>query len=216
MAKAKTPGTVTSIDSRRKTNNTAKTAKAVEAIREGKAPPPAAAKQAPKPKAGKKGRAVALSRRTVNVTNMNFSPEAAGDKLVERADLSLEVLLEEDDIEDVVHTRGNPLQVLWDKAGEPQLRELGKLALDLKVVGDCKLGLVNGDDEPMEFEKAVLKKVTIEPMIGFKATMYCQVRVDPTGHLEDLAALVIDRKCTFAFKGAGAPEKEDTQGKLDV
>lgn len=215
MAKAKTPGTVTSIDSRRKTNNTAKTAKAVEAIREGKVPP-AAAKQAPKPKAGKKGRAVALSRRTVNVTNMNFSPEAAGDKLVERADLSLEVLLEEDDIEDVVHTRGNPLQVLWDKAGEPQLRELGKLALDLKVVGDCKLGLVNGDDEPMEFEKAVLKKVTIEPMIGFKATMYCQVRVDPTGHLEDLAALVIDRKCTFAFKGAGAPEKEDTQGKLDV
>lgn len=209
MAKSKEPGTVTSIDSRRKTNNTAKVAKQVEAIREGKTPP------APKAKASKKGRAVALSRRTVNVTNLNFSPEAAGDKLVERADLSLEVLLEQDDIEDIVSTRGNPLQVLWDKAGEPQLRELGKLALDLKVVGDCKLGLVNGD-EPMEFEKAVLKKVTVEPMIGFKATMYCQVRVDPTGHLEDLAALVIDRKCTFAFKGAGAAEQDDGQGKLNV
>jgi hypothetical protein len=213
MAKAKQPGTVTSIDSRRKTNNTAKTAKAVETIREGKAP---AAAPAPKAKTSKKGRHVAIGRRTVAVNNMNFSPEAAGDKLVERVDLSLEVLLERDDIEDVVLTRGNPLQVLWDKNGEPQLRELDRwLTLDLKVVGVAQLGLVKEDDE-IEFEAAVLKKVRIEPMLGFKATMTCQVRVDPTDHLEELAQMVIDRKATFSFTGAGVQEKADGQGKLDV
>lgn len=211
MAKAKEPGTVTSIDSRRKTNNTAKTAKAVENIREGKTP-----EGKPKPAPKKKGRSLAIGRRTVSVSNMNFSPEAAGDKLVERVDLSLEILLERDDIEDVVLTRGNPLQVLWDKNGEPQLRELDRwLTLDLKVQGACHLGLAKEDDE-IEFDPAVLKKVRIEPMLGFKATMTCQVRVDPTDHLEELAQMVIDRKATFSFQGVGVQEKEDTQGKLNV
>lgn len=217
MAK-KQPGTVSDLGAARAKKKAGKPAPLPpEGIVHAPTNKPAAA--APKAKAApksKKGRAVAISRRTVNVTNMNFSPEKAGDKLVERADLSLELLLEEDDIEDVVFTRDNPLKVLWNKDGEPQLRELDtSLGLDLKVEGLCKLGLVNGDED-MEFEGAVLKKVRIEPMLGFKATMTCQVRVDPTDKLDELAALVIDRKCTFAFRGAGVPEKDDGQGKLNV
>lgn len=163
-------------------------------------------------------RVLVLGLRTVLITNLNFSPEIAGDKLVERADLSLEVLLEKDDIPGIVLVRGNPLQVLWDKNGEPQLRELGKLALDLKIDGTARFGLASGDEEDMmSFEGAVLKKVAIEPMLGFKATMRCQVRVNPAMHLEELASLVIERKGAFSFEGHGTQASEpDPQEKLAV
>jgi hypothetical protein len=194
---------VTTLDSRRKTNNTAKTAKAVEAIRAGKGK--------------KKPREVSLGLRTAKVKNLNFSPEKAGDKLVERADLSLEFLIEEADVPAVVFTRGNPLQVLWDGKGEPQLREVPILALDLRVVGEATFNMENrDDDDAMTFEDAVMKKATFEPMLGRKGVLRCQVRVDPTDSLEELAALVIEGKCKFSFVGAGAAEDEDDQGKLNV
>lgn len=204
---------VTPINSRRKTNATAKVSKQVENIREGKTP-----EGKPKPAPKKKGRTVALGLRTVKVNNFNFAPEKAGDKLVERADLSLEILLEEKDIDDVVSCRRNPLETLWDKNGEPNLRELeGGLPLDLRVEGKATFNLLNRDkDEALEFEGAVLKKVRIEPMIGFKATLRCQVRVDPTGNMEELAALRIAEKCSFSFRGTGASEDPETQGQLNV
>lgn len=194
----------------------------------GKAPPqsppdpenvaPQAAQTPPARKAprSKKARAVVLARREVKVHNLNFSPELSGDKLVERADLTLEFLAEEDDISELLNTRGNPLQVLWDKNGEPQLRELdGPLALDLKILGECQLESVNGDIVRM-FERATLKKVKLLPMLGFKASVTCQIRVDPTDNLEWLAELVIARKCVMDFAGEGAAEKDTGQGKLNV
>lgn len=199
----KPPGTVTAIDSRRRTNNKAKTARAVEKIREGK------------PSRAKKERLVELDLRTAKVKNLNFSPEKAGDKLVERADLSLEFLIEEADVPAVIHTRGNPLQVLWDGKGEPQLREVPILALDLRAVGTATFNMENRDEEDgMEFEDAVLKKATFEPMLGRKGTLRCQVRVDPTDRMDELAALVIEGKCAFSFSGSGANEGGDaTEGK---
>lgn len=169
-------------------------------------------------KPSKPKRAVSLGLRTVLVTNLNFSPELAGDKLVERVDLSLEVLLEKEDVPGIVLTRGNPLQVLWDKNGEPQLRELGKLSLDLLIEGKARFGAAAADsDDMLEFEPAILKKCSIEPMLAFKATMRCQVRVDPKGYLEDLAELVIDKKCAFSFTGQGATESDgEPQGDLAV
>lgn len=165
----------------------------------------------------KKGREIRIKRRTVNVTNMNFSPEKAGDKKVERVDMSLEVLLEEADIPEFVHTRDNPLKVLWDKNGDPNLLELDKtIQLDLKVEGVAKFGLVNGTDQDMRFKRAILKKASIEPRAPFKAILKCQVRVDPAGFLEQLGALVIDGRAAFSFAGAGIPESDDGQGELRV
>lgn len=175
---------------------------------------------AAKKKGGKskgKAREVVLPLRTAKVRNMNFAPEKAGDKLVERADMSLEFLIEERDVPAVIHTRGNPLQVLWDGKGEPQLREVPVLSLDLRVVGEATFNMENRDeDDAMTFEDAVLKKATFEPMLGRKGTLRCQVRVDPTDKMDELAALVIEGKCAFSFAGSGAAEDEDEQGKLNV
>lgn len=151
----------------------------------------------------------------MKVTNLNFKPEKHGDELKERADMSLEVLLEADDIDDIVDTRGNPLQALWSKTGEPNLRELDTLALAIKAEGTCSLGSVHGDTLH-EFEGAVLKKVVVEPMMGHKATMRCQVRVDPTGRLEDLADLVIAEQALFAFSGGQMPPEASKQNSLEV
>lgn len=163
-----------------------------------------------------KKRAINLARRQVKMTNLNFQPEKAGDDLVERADLSFEVLLDETDIGQVLSTRGNPLKILWDKDGEPALNDLGAaIALDLKVDGTLTLQAVGGISE-LAFTGAILKKLKLEPIIGRKAKLYCQVRVDPTGVLEELGQMRIREECAFAYAGSGAAEKDTSQQQMNV
>jgi len=163
-----------------------------------------------------KKRSIHLPRRQVRMTNLNFQPEKAGDALVERADLSFEVLLDETDIGQILLTRGNPLRVLWDKDGEPVLRELDKpIALDLKLEGTLTLQEIGGVSA-LVFPTAVLKKCALEPMIARKATLTCQVRVDPTGMLEELGQMRIREDCSLEFDGSGESEKDDSQGQMPV
>lgn len=163
-----------------------------------------------------KKRTLNLSKRTANCTNLNFSPEKAGKELVERVDMSMSFLVEDLDIDELVNTKGNPLQVLWHKDGGPQLRELSKLELGLKVEGAAEFGI--NEENMIEFKAATLKKVSVMPLFDRKLEVKCQVRVDPTGHLEALGEMRINESCMFGFSGIGVAtgDKKDDQGKLDV
>lgn len=147
------------------------------------------------------------------MTNLNFSPEKSGEELVERADLSFELMLDEQDIAQVLAVRGNALKILWDKDGELALTELpAPLVLELEAEGTLLVGYV-GLDEALEFEGARLKKCKLEPMYGCKATLTCQVRVDPTGQLEELGQLRVREDCMWGFVGRGvAPPASKQEG----
>ncbi len=162
-------------------------------------------------------RSINLARRQVRMTNLNFQPEKSGDDLVERSDLSFEILLDESDIGQVLATRGNPLRVLWDKDGEVTLRELGDaLKLDLQLVGRLTLAEVGGNGSELVFESAKLKKCKLTPMIGHKASLECQVRVDPTGMLEDLGRMRVREDCVLAFNGGAESEKSEDQQEIKL
>lgn len=165
---------------------------------------------------GKRDRKIELSARTAKVTNLNFQPEKFGDELVERVDMTIAFLVEDMEIDELVNAKGNPLQLLWDRDGGVQFRELSKFEVNLKAEGLAEFGI--SDEHMIEFTTAVLKKVSVEPLHGRKAEISCQVRVDPTGHLEDLGQMRIDQQCVFAFSGKGVAtgDKKDDQGKLDV
>lgn len=163
-------------------------------------------------------RSINLDRRQVRFTNLNFSPEKAGDDLVERSDLDFEILLDEKDIGQILKTKGNPLRLLWDKDGEITLRELAKpLELNLKLVGTLRLAAVGGDgSEELVFEDAVFKKPKLTPMIGHKASLHAQVRVEPTGMLEALGQMRVREECVLAFAGGAEAERNDNQSELKV
>lgn len=164
-----------------------------------------------------------LTHRSVKVSNLNFRPEWQGEELVERVDLSIEMLLLGDDLgaESLIRTRlGTASTALFDEDGEPILRDCSRIPLDLKMTGTLELATANGDNGA-EFEAALLKKVVLQPMLGRQATMRCQVRVDPHDQLEFLAQLVIEREATFRFVGLAeareaAKEEDNGQQKMAV
>lgn len=159
---------------------------------------------------------IELKGRTAKCTNLNFSPEKAGDELVERVDLSLEFLAEADDLNQLVRLAdGDASEVLFDGAGNPQLLDLGLLRLEVKAEGTASINAKSAR-ALKTFGDAVLKKISIEPMMGRKAAVKCQVRIDPTGNLEQLGKIRIDEACQFAFSGEGAPTDDAGQQGLEV
>ena len=64
-------------------------------------------------------RSIELKRRPATVTHLNFSPEKAGDELVERVDLSITFRVVDMDVDEVLNTQGNPHRAR--SAPEPEL-----------------------------------------------------------------------------------------------
>ena len=172
----------------------------------------------------KKGPSIALAKRQVRVTNLNFSPERNGEEKVARVDLSIEVLLEPEDIAQFLITDREPNLVdkgviasIWDN-GVPMFSGMTSMVLLTKVVGFSRLGLVTAKAKDMvEFENTVLKKCRLELMLNEKAKLIAQIRVEPTGRLELLENLVIREEAQFSFNGdVQNPDGNDAQGQLLV
>ncbi len=161
----------------------------------------------------KNKRAINLTLRQAQVSNLNFSPEKAGKKRVERVDLSLTFIVKDMEIDELVSAKGNPLKLLWHTDGTVMFRELGKFELDFQAEGDAIIGLT--DEHLLKFPGAKLKKISITPHIERQAQVKCQIRVDPTGHMEELGQITIQEICVFSFTGIGV-EKDDKQKSLDV
>ena len=86
-------------------------------------------------------RSLTLKLRQATVSNLNFSPEKAGDELVERVDLSISFRVLDMDVDEIINTKSNPLQLLWAKDGGLMFRELDMLSLDFEAEGTLEIGL---------------------------------------------------------------------------
>lgn len=162
-------------------------------------------------------RKISISKRQVQVKNLNFSPEKNGEELVERADLSVRILLEEADLDALVQSKTDPSStLLFDSEGHPALPECMLLPLDLQAAGALVLGSVK-ENVSLKFKSAKLKKCSVRLMFGPKAELACQFRVDPSGALEALAQLVISKAAILTFTGeAELPDDDDGQQDMDL
>lgn len=177
------------------------------------------AKAKAKATAGEKSetRKISISKRQVQVKNLNFSPEKNGEELVERADVSLRILLEAEDLDAVVASRTDPAsELLFDAEGHPTLTEAMTLPLELQAEGTLTLGSTKANTS-LKFKRAKLKGCKVRLMFGHKGELACQIRVDPSGAMEALAQLVIDKGAILTFLGESeAAEDDDGQQDLDV
>lgn len=147
-------------------------------------------------------REIKLKVRPVIVTNVNLKPERHGHELVERVDVSIECVLHRDEISQFLKTVSGekPTDLFWNENGDPELVELdGSFPLALKAVGTAKIGYTK--DTAKEFGTGTLKKIAIEPMMDHKATMRCQVRVDPESYVNMLSRIQVERAAKFGFEG---------------
>lgn len=163
-----------------------------------------------------------LAAREVNVTNLNFSPERHGEEKVARVDLSLEVILEPDDVAQFLITDrvpdmldGAAIHQIWDDQGIPRLTGAGKIHSGAISEGFCRLSRV-GSKKLIEFENAVLSKVTLELMTAWKCRMWVKVRLDPTGQLDLLETLTLKGVGVFAFSGVTPTKKEGDDGQQQL
>ena len=170
--------------------------------------------ESPEPGAPRK---ISIGKRQVQVKNLNFSPEKNGEELVERADLSVRILLEEADLDEILQSNTDPASsLLFDAEGNPALPECMVLPIDLQASGALVLGSIK-ENVSLKFRSARLKRCTVRLMFGPKAELACQFRVDPSGALEALAQLVIAKAATLTFTGeAELPDDDDGQGELEV
>ena len=160
-------------------------------------------------------RSIELKLRPATVTNLNFSPEKAGDELVERVDLSITFRVVDMDVDEVLNTQGNPHRGLWTEDGGLMFRELEMLTLAFEAEGTLEIGLT--EDDVLSFENAKIRKFKVYPYIGRQAEIKCQVRIDPTGNLEELGDIRIHQDCIFSFSGYGIEKgKNKNQGELKV
>ena len=163
----------------------------------------------------KSKRSLELKLRPATVTNLNFSPEKAGDELVERVDLSITFRVLDMDVDEIVNTKGNPLKLLWANDGGLMFRELEMLTLNFEAEGMFEIGL--SDDRLLTFENAKIRKFKVYPYINRQAEIKCQVRIDPTGHLEELGRIRIHQDCVLSFNGYGVDKRKNKdQGTLEV
>lgn len=160
------------------------------------------------------GREIVLKSRQAKFTNLNLKPEASGKDLIARADLSIEFLVADKDVAQVVHVEEgvDVLEILWNSDGDPRLLELGgAFELDFKAQGSCRIGPLRG--EGSAFDVATLKKITVAINLKHELVVHAQLRVDPTGELEMLQRLQLARTCKFSFKGAvlvnAGPDEDD-------
>lgn len=161
----------------------------------------------------KSKRTVSLKLRQATISNLNLKPEKHGDDLQPRVDISLKFVIKDKEIDELVSAKGNPLQLLWHKDKTVMFREIKSFDIDFEAMGTLIIGVT--DEFTVEFETAKLKKIVITPFIELQAEIKCQVRVDPTGHLEALEEMLIQQDCVFSFSGTEA-EKDNTQQNMEV
>ena len=112
-------------------------------------------------------------------------------------------------------TKSDAVHVQWYEDGTQQLRERDLITLDFEAEGTLEIGLT--DESLLAFENAKIKKFKVYPYIDRQAEIKCQVRIDPTGCLEQLAAIRIHEDCVFSFSGYGIEKgKNKNQGQLEV
>jgi len=164
--------------------------------------------------------ATSKSKRTVNLKlrqcefkNLNFQPEKAGDELVERADLSLVFVVKDMEIDELLSAKANPLQLLWHKDKTVMFRDVKTIPVAFEAIGTLSIGI--SDEQLIDFDNAKLKKLSITPHVELQAEVKCQVRVDPTGNLEELGQMRVTEDCVMKFAGSEA-EDDDKQEGLDV
>ncbi len=163
----------------------------------------------------KSRRSLDLKLRPATVTNLNFSPEKEGKELVERVDLSLTFRVLDMDVDEIVNTKSNPLKLLWANDGTLQFRELDMITLDFEAEGTLEIGLT--DETVLVFENAKIRKFKVFPHIDRQAEIQCQVRIDPTGALEELGQIRIHQDCVLSFSGYGVQKgKNKDQAELEV
>ncbi len=164
----------------------------------------------------KKGkRSLDLKLRQAKVTNLNFSPEKAGKELVERVDLDIKFRVLDMDVDEIVNTKGNPLKLLWATDGTLQFRELEMITLDFEAEGTLEIGLT--DELVIAFANAKIRKFKVFPHIDRQAEIKCQVRIDPTGFMEELGQIRIHEDCALSFSGYGVEKgKNKDHAELEV
>lgn len=161
----------------------------------------------------KSKRKINLELRQAKISNLNLKPEKHGQDLQPRIDISVGFVVKDMEIDELISCKGNPLKLLWHKDKTVMFREIKSFDVDFEAVGTLTIGVT--DEHTVEFENAKLKKIEITPFIELQAGVKCQIRVDPTGHLEALDEMLIQQDCLVAFSGAEA-DKQDSQKKLDV
>lgn len=163
------------------------------------------------------GREIVLKSRQAKITNVNSKPEQHGKELAPRVDVSIEFIVADVDVDQIINVEGRS-SVLWNSKGEPIFRELGEGLIpldDLKAQGTGSIGPVRGSSEKLE--TVTLKKVSV--LLGLKneATVHAQLRFDPTGYAELVTRLQCARMCKFSFNGAvlvnAGPDDEDPDGQ---
>lgn len=166
------------------------------------------------------GREINLKSRQCKVTNLNLKPEISGKDQVSRCDVSIEFLLADKDVAQILDVEGGA-DLLWNDAGEPILREVGDawIELDLVALGEVSLGPVRG--KGVDFNGR-MKKVLVQFSLRRELIVKAQLRFEPTGELEMLERCHVARVAKFSFKGAvmvnaspdGEDPKDDGQEKL--
>jgi hypothetical protein len=173
---------------------------------------------APKEKPAKdEPREIKLAKREVQISNLNHSPEKAGKALVEKVDLTLTTLLEQGETDLFLLSNGEPASKhLWDAEGNIMFPECASFPVDLVCEGSCVFA-PKGSKKGQEFDDAILKKPHLELLFGWKATLTCQVRVAPGGHLDQLGKLRIEQAAMFSFNGSAAQDEDDEdQEEMDL
>lgn len=167
------------------------------------------------------GREIVLRSRQAKVTNFNLKPEVHGKDLLSRADLSIEFLVADADVKQIVACDGDVLELLWNKkTGEPRLSELGgKIPFAFKAQGSGRVGPLRG--EGAEFDVMTLKNVSAEVNLKRELVVCAQLRIDPTSHLEMLERCHVARTLKFSFNGAvlvnaSPDEGDDGQDRLPL
>lgn len=171
------------------------------------------------------GRAIVLKSRQAKLTNLNLKPEVSGKDLVARADLSIEFLVADKDVAQIIHLEAgvDVAEILWNEKGEPRLLELGgPLELNFKAQGKGRIGPLRS--EGTDFDVLTLKRVTAEIGLKHELVVAAQLRLDPTDHLEMLQRCQLARTCKFSFNGAvlintgpdGEDPSDDGQDKLPL
>ena len=163
------------------------------------------------------GREIKLAKRQVKMTNLNFSPEKAGTELVEKVDLSMQMVLTTADLDAFLETRTKlPSELLFDEEGNPAFPAAAAFPLELQAGGSCTFA-PTGAKSGNAFKNAVLKRCHLELMFGRQATLSCQIRVAPGGHLDELGKLVIEKQALFSFSGSAEPDEDsDEQEELPL
>jgi len=120
-----------------------------------------------------KKRSVNLPLVQAKVSNLNFKPEKHGDEFQPRADVSLEFLVRDEDVDEFVNVKSNPLKVLWHRDGSPMFRELGDagIPIGLKAQGTARIGA--SEEALLEFDTSTMKALASPRRPGIRRSIPC-------------------------------------------